>query len=174
MLLPCISTERTIARDKSCSRRIHSRGGNSCICCGNRWHSCITGNEGEEVTSLLLAKLHTPLIVGIDRINHALDEDNMFIECDERTNNLRSKTSSQNRRGWPISWHDLVVDQFCRGPLGSNLCSSLTKSKNLGLCEEVAHEEVMHGAGAVSCGEIIEWLCNSDKVGRNKTGALMQ
>ena len=64
-----------------------------------------------------------------------------------------------------------MVDQLRCDTFGSDLFSVLTESQNLGLCEEVAHQKVMHGA--LTGRKVLLWTSETNEISWNKASALV-
>ncbi len=67
-------------------------------------HNLIRSSEfRQDLFRQLLSQLHTPLIEGIDIPDHALDEDLVLVQCDQRTQDFRRQPGVEKRIGRPVT-----------------------------------------------------------------------
>ncbi|AUS50021.1 hypothetical protein CAB90_01069 [Mycobacterium tuberculosis] len=60
------------------------------------------------------------------------------------------------------------------GAVGGDLLGGLAERQHLGLGEEVAHQQIMHAAGALGGRQVVEGLSKADEIGWHQPGALVQ
>ena len=97
----------------------------------------------------------------------------MLVERDKRAQGGGGKLLGHNRGGRAVARHDLVRHEVFLNAFGSDFFGRLAKGQHLGLGEEIAHEQVMHRAGAVRGGEILLGAGKADEVRRDEAGALV-
>ena len=97
----------------------------------------------------------------------------MLVEGDERAEHGGGQLLSQDGGGRAVSRHDLVRHDGLVYAFGRDFFCGLAKGQHLGLGKEVAHEQVMHGAGAIGGGEVLLRASESDEVRRDEAGALV-
>ena len=105
--------------------------------------------------------------------DHALREHDVLVEGDERAEGVRGELLGDQRGGGAVARHDLVGDDLGVDAFVGDLLGGLTKSQDLGLREEVAHEQVVHGTRTVRRGEVLTRAGKANKVSRDEVSALV-
>ena len=96
----------------------------------------------------------------------------MLVQGDELAERERGQRVAEDRGRRTVALKAAGRDDLLGRALGTNLVGRLTKGECLGLGQEVAQEQLVHVLTAVGCG--VGSVGESDKVGRNHHGALVQ
>ena len=106
---------------------------------------------GQDLAGQLLAELDAPLVEAVDVPDHALDEDLVLVERDQRAQAVRRELLVEDRGGRAVAGEDLVGDELVQRlarqalllQLGARLGLGLAEGQGLGLGEEVGEQLVL-------------------------------
>src|SRR6478672_10369622 len=79
------------------------------------------GELGKDAGRERLAELDAPLIEAVDRPDHALNEDLVLVERDQRSEAMRREPPVQDRGGRPISREQLMRQELLERRAGQAL-----------------------------------------------------
>src|SRR5262249_41678928 len=114
-----------------------------------------------------LAQLDTPLIEGIDTPDRTLSENTVLVQCDQFPERFRRELFRDDCIGRMVTLEYPVWHEPIRHALRLRLLGSLAERQRFGLSQDVGDKRVMMAA------ERIRSLRESNKVGRNEPGSLM-
>ena len=99
----------------------------------------------------------------------------MLVERHELADHRRGELGGEDRGGGAVARHHLVGHDMCGHALGGDLVGGLAEGEHLGLGEEVAHQQVVHGARAVGSGrQVVGGFGETDEVRGHHPRALVQ
>jgi hypothetical protein len=124
----------------------------------------------ENALGKLLAELDAPLVEGVDVPDGALDESEVLVVGDQRTERTGGDLLGQDRSGGPVAEESLVGNELVGSALGLDGFGGLADHEGLGLCEEVGGK---HTLVLVAIDGVVG-LDGQDEVGGDELGALVE
>lgn len=124
----------------------------------------------ENALGKLLAELNTPLVVGVDVPDCALNESEVLVVSDQSTESTRGDLLGEDRSGRPVAEEGLVGNELAGGALFLDGFGGLADHEGLGLGEEVGGE---HALVLVAVDGVVG-LGGEDEVGGDQLGALVE
>jgi len=124
----------------------------------------------EDALGKLLAELNTPLVVGVDVPDGALDKGEVLVVGDQSTKRTGGDLLCKDGSGGPVAEESLVGNELVGSALGLDSFGGLADHEGLGLGEEVGGK---HALVLVVVNGVVG-LGGQDEVGGNELGALVE